>query len=87
MDSTAPSRPWLIQMTPDEALHAIVQEFAIAGDYIDDNTYKLGGPLNAIPYLVDGDADHLAADVSFNIPFGPMYDAMKAIAETHKIGM
>lgn len=75
--------------TPGEAIAYIAQEHSIAGEYLGDapGNYRVGGALNKIPFLTLGDVDHSGDPIDIAVPFGPLYDALKTLAETYLIGM
>lgn len=78
---------WKLRDHPGKILGKIVEETVIAGgDYLTP-TYKIGGILNEMPYLVLGPTTAAGDIVNVTVPFGPMYDALASIAETYKIGM
>jgi hypothetical protein len=77
-------RYWNFAGTPGWALWAIIYYMCISG------TYPLGVPNPAsfvIPGLGLGGYDGSGASVNFAVPFGPVYDALRAIATTYEIGM
>lgn len=66
----------------------IVQEMCISGDYIDDAwLYGLDGPNEKIPNLSIGASDASGPDLTVQVPFGPVYDALREIHEKYKVGM
>lgn len=74
-----------------ELLEWVVQNFLISGAFLngsspiaiistDRNRFR-------IPGLVIGDTDTSGAIIEWTLPFGPVYDALNAIATTYEIGM
>lgn len=84
-------REWHITgYSPGEALMLIVQEMCVAGDYL-SGVIPIGIPaaetaLWAIPGLQVGGADP-RPNVDITVPFGPVYDGLKPIADTYDVGM
>lgn len=77
-------RYWNFSGTPGWALWAIIYYMCCSGQY------PSGVPNPAqfvIPGLWLGGYDNSGAPVNFAVPFGPVYDAMKAIATTYEVGM
>ena len=78
------NRYWNFSGAPGWALWAIIYYMCISG------AYPSGIPNPAsfvIPGLGLGGYDTSGAAVSFAVPYGPVYDAMKDIATTYQIGM
>lgn len=76
---------------PGELLTWLVQNFCISGGYIDGST-PIG--LSAtdrvrlvIPGLVIGATDTSGSIIEWQIPYGPLYDALNQIATTYELGI
>lgn len=77
-------RYWSITQTAGIALWWIVYYMCIAG------TYPVGVPnpaLFVIPGLGLGNYDNSGPVVTFAVPYGPVYDAMRNIATTYGVGI
>lgn len=82
----------MVGYIPGEAIQAIVQFTCInSGPYL-NGTIPIGIPVGLlddliIPGLSIAETDHTGPAVDFTVPFGPVYDAIKQIAETYEIGL
>jgi hypothetical protein len=85
-------KTWLIpaaQGAPGQILGYIVQQMCISSSYLNGSTNTgISNPTTLmIPnfYVADLDASDPAVDIT--VPFGPVYDALKTIAQGYLIGM
>ena len=83
-------RDWQLVSRPAQAMVAIVESMCVASDWI-SGTIPIGIPasitaLFPVPGLQTTTLDVPDTEVNFSIPFGPVYDALKQIAETYEIG-
>jgi hypothetical protein len=81
----------LTGVTPGSALHWIVTNFLMNSSYL-NGTINIGIPtfqvvLMPLPGLLPGDEELAGTPTNFSIPFGPVYDALKAIATSYGIGI
>lgn len=76
-------------MPPGQALAAIVQYCLIGGPYLDGSNTNgiVGSQYLAIPNLTIKDYDKTGRTTDLAIPFGPVYTAMREIANTYEVGM
>lgn len=74
-----------------ELLEWVVQNFLISGAYLNGSTPIAITATDRnrfdIPGLVIGDTDTSGAIIEWTLPFGPVYDALNAIATTYEIGI
>ena len=78
----------LTALKPGEIMTTIVQEMCIGGIYLAPGyLWNVDGPREIIPNLSIGDIDVSYADISIALPFGPVYDALKALSEQYHLGM
>lgn len=83
-------RSWTVINAPAGSAMGIVVSFAcIEGNFINDTPdfYKVEGPLNKIPGLSLGPTDGSGGNITAAVPFGPLYDALKTLADTYVMGM
>jgi hypothetical protein len=78
-------------MTAGQAMSYIVQNMCISGPYL-DGSVAIGVPqpiknLFPIPGLSIKSSDGSGPQVNIAVPFGPVYDALRAIATTYLVGM
>lgn len=91
-------RNWYItDKTAREAVTEIVEKMCVSSVYLDEPRFNVGidGPYEKIPYLTvvvpvvstDPEAPTEPTIPSIQVPFGPVYDVLKTIAETFSIGI
>ncbi|PYS67703.1 MAG: hypothetical protein DMF69_22270 [Acidobacteria bacterium] len=84
-------KEWLLTGYPvGEAMMQIVQQMCIGGPYLSGGT-PIGIPsgettLWSVPGLVAGAFDTAGGVKDLSVPFGPVFDALKTIAETYDVG-
>lgn len=85
-------KEWVISgEKPGQALQTIVSNFAMDSSYL-NGTINIGIPtvqvvLMPVPGLTLGTVDLSGVVHDYSVPFGPLYDALKAIATAYEIGM
>lgn len=90
-DALHESTSWNVEgLSPDEIMVAIVQNWLIDSVYLDDPSAM--GILNAedlkIPGLsIDSSEVITTGDITMSVPFGPVYDVLKQIADTYATGI
>jgi hypothetical protein len=84
----------LYGMVPGEMLQYIVQNTCIGGKWLDGAPATGPGIIPfahrqrfKLPNLVLGDSDPTGPSINMNIPYGPVYDQLKNLAETYGVGM
>jgi hypothetical protein len=86
-------REWLMPpYAPGEAMKEIVRLMCVTGSAYLTGAIPIGIPtsqtaLFAIPGLEIGAFDISGTVIAFSVPFGPVYDALKQIANTYEVGM
>lgn len=84
-------KEWLLTGHPvGEAMMQIVQQMCIGGPYLSGGT-PIGIPSAqtetwSVPGLVAGAFDTTGPNTDLSVPFGPVFDALKTIAETYDVG-
>lgn len=85
-------KEWLITaQTPGQAIRTITTNFLMPSDYL-DGTINIGIPtfqvtLMPVPGLITGSTYLTGTPTNFSVPFGPVYDAVKAIADSYDLGL
>lgn len=85
-------KEWVISgQKAGQALQTIVSNFAMDSPYL-NGTINIGIPtfqvvLMPVPGLTLGAVDLSGVVHDYSVPFGPVYDALKAIATAYEIGM
>jgi hypothetical protein len=81
-------RYWPVTGSPGQIIADIVQEMCIGGAYLLPGALDNVDSVRAIiPNLSIGDVDTLLSSIDIAVPFGQVYDVIKPIAETYKLGM
>jgi hypothetical protein len=86
-------KEWVISgQKAGQALQTIVTNFAMEGSPYLDGTINIGIPtfqvvLMPVPGLSIGGTDLSGVVHDYSVPFGPVYDALKAIAAAYEIGI
>src|SRR4051794_3998983 len=86
-------REWILpSYPPGQAMKEIVRLMCVAGSGYLTGAIPIGIPsaqtaLFVIPGLAIGAYDTSGTSVALTVPFGPVYDALKQIANTYEVGM
>lgn len=84
-------KEWLLSGYPaGHAMAEIVQQFCVGGPYL-SGANPIGIPTSRttlwpVPGLQAATYDTAGGNVDLSVPFGPVYDALKAIATTYEVG-
>lgn len=81
---------YLTGFTPGSVLWEIVSKMCVAGSPYLDGTIDTGiddPETLVVPGLALQSYDDSGEDIRIGVPFGPLYDAIKEIATTYKVGM
>lgn len=80
---------WIITgESPGDTVTAVVQNMCIGGPYLDGSTdVGLDLAKQIIPGLTIGESDNSYDPIDSQIPFGSLYDAIKAIAQAYSLGI
>jgi hypothetical protein len=84
-------KEWSITNKPGQIISAIAQQMVMPSNY-NNGTINIGIPVGItslfpIPGLVAGAIDTTGDVVTIAVPFGPVYDPIKEIADTYDIGV
>ncbi len=79
---------WLSGLTAGQTISNIVLYHAIGGSFLDVAYIGgLDGPNEKIPNLTLGSTDGSGPTIDVLVPFGPIYDAIRDLADKHFMGM